>query len=140
MFNRILVPTDFSTCSQAALDLARTHFPEAVVILLHVIEPKRLASDSVEHMVSPINMGEIRQGMQDVAKGKLGELAGPNDEVLVVVGDPAEKILLLIDELRPEVVVMGTHGRKGLAHLLIGSVAEHVVRSARVPVLVTKER
>lgn len=140
MFNRILVPTDFSTCSQAALDLAREHFPEAEMVLLHVIEPKRLASDSADQMVSPINMGEIRQGAQDAAKERLAGLAGPNDEVSVVVGDPAEQILKAVDELKPEVVVMGTHGRRGLAHLFVGSVAEEVVRLAPVPVLVAKAR
>jgi nucleotide-binding universal stress UspA family protein len=55
-------------------------------------------------------------------------------------GDPAAEILRAIDELKPELVVMGTHGRRGLARLLLGSVAEKVVRSSPVPVLTVPAR
>jgi nucleotide-binding universal stress UspA family protein len=56
-------------------------------------------------------------------------------EVFVRVGTPAEEILQFATEHRPDVIVMGTHGRTGIRHLLAGSVTERIVRTSDVPVL-----
>ncbi len=57
---------------------------------------------------------------------------------LLEEGDPAAEILRVADELKCDLIVMGMHGRRGVARLLMGSVAEHVVRKATCPVLVVK--
>ncbi|MFN3429633.1 MAG: universal stress protein [Candidatus Sericytochromatia bacterium] len=134
MFTQILVPTDFSPSSDAALALARERFPGASLRLLHVLDPRRVGSGG-----SPIHAGEAVEDAEAAMHGKLKALAGPNDETAVLVGDPADRILWATDHWHPELVLMGTHGRTGLAHLLVGSVAEAVVRKAHVPVLVTKQ-
>ena len=56
-------------------------------------------------------------------------------EMLVISGDPAEQVLNTARGLDADLIVMGTHGRKGLSHLVLGSVAERVVRESSVPVL-----
>jgi nucleotide-binding universal stress UspA family protein len=56
-------------------------------------------------------------------------------ETLVTRGDPAEQVLNAARSLEADLIVMGTHGRKGLSHLVLGSVAERVVRESPVPVL-----
>lgn len=71
---------------------------------------------------------------------KLQRMALPSDELAVLIGDPAERFLWAAEHWDSNLVLMGTHGRTGLAHLLVGSVAEAVVRRAPVPVLVTKEQ
>lgn len=57
---------------------------------------------------------------------------------LVKLGSPAEEILAAAAEIHADLVVMGTHGRRGIAHAMIGSVAERVVRLSRVPVLTVR--
>lgn len=138
MFKQILVPLDFSPSSEAALDLARQRFPEACLRLLHVLEPKRLGSGPGNRMSSPLHAGELVERAEEEAHARLQALAAEGDETAVLIGEPAERILWAAGQWRAELVLMGTHGRKGLAHLLVGSVAEAVVRSAEVPVLVTK--
>jgi nucleotide-binding universal stress UspA family protein len=58
-------------------------------------------------------------------------------ETLVISGDPAERVLETARGLNADLIVMGTHGRKGLGHLVLGSVAERVVRESPIPVLTT---
>ena len=58
----------------------------------------------------------------------------------VVVGMPADEVLRVADEVDAAYLVVGTHGRSGLAHLLMGSVAENVMRHAKVPVLVARRK
>ena len=117
MFTQILIPLDFSPSSDAALALARERFPGD----------------------SPLHAGEAVETAEAAMYERLKGLARPGDETAVLVGDPAERILWATDHWKPQLVLMGTHGRTGLAHLLVGSVAESVVRKAHVPVLVTKD-
>lgn len=139
MFTQILVPVDFSPCSDAALALARENFPDASVRLLHVVEPKRIGAGGGPRMLSPLHAGEEVEAAEEESDRRLRGLAGPGDETAVLVGEPAERILWAADHWKPQLILMGTHGRTGLAHFLVGSVAEEVVRHAQVPVLVVKE-
>jgi nucleotide-binding universal stress UspA family protein len=61
-------------------------------------------------------------------------------ELLVMIGDPAVQVLQLASQLGADLIVMATHGRKGLHRLVLGSVAEHVVREAPCPVLTVKPK
>jgi universal stress protein A len=125
----ILHPTDFSERSHHALELAcaLARDRSARMIILHVmavplVEEKRLYREEME-----------------------GELLGmrvPDPQVRVErrleEGDPATQILRVAQEMSCDLIVMGSHGRTGLERLLMGSVAEQVVRRASCPVLTVK--
>lgn len=135
MFSRILVATDFSPAAGEALRIAREGFANSQVCLLHVLEPKQLASA----LNSPVHSGEETKAFGDKLLERLSLLAQDGEERLVEVGSPAETILARAAAWRADLIVMGTHGRTGLAHLLVGSVAENVVRKASLPVLIAHE-
>jgi nucleotide-binding universal stress UspA family protein len=136
MFTRILVPIDFSGSADAALDLARRRFPDALRSLLHVIDPQRVASSSL----ASVSAGDDRRALEDEVLGHLQEIALPGEECAVRVGSAADTILDKARSWEADLIVMGTHGRTGFAHFLNGSVAEQVVRHARRPVLIEHER
>lgn len=135
MFVRLLVPTDFSPSADAALALARSHFPGATVCLLHVLEPQRLTSVHTGEE----NPSDRREQLADDIRAQLDERTAPGDEVRTVIGTAAEAIVQTAAEWGADLVVMGTHGRTGLAHFVNGSVAERVARRARCPVLIAHE-
>ena len=136
---RILHPTDFSPSSDAALRLAavlaKDH--DAQVVLLHVIEPPPVGSSGAVPAPPPglpPSRAEVEQRLSALA-ATLPEL---RTECRVAEGPAADAILEAAQETGCDVIVMGTHGRTGLARLLVGSVAEKVVRHAPCPVLTVK--
>lgn len=139
MFERVLVPTDFSLSSEAALKTVRRHFSGALVRLLHVISAQQVAAFSTATPTSPVDAASARQKLVDEALVRLKELAREGEETVAVVGGPVDAILSHAADWHPDLIVMGTHGRTGLAHFLNGSVAEGVVRHARLPVLIVHE-
>ena len=135
MFQRILVPIDFTPPADGALALARSHFPAAEKRLLHVLDPKRIASD----LTSSVSAREEREGMEARELERLLGLAQGLDTCQVRIGSAADGILAEADAWGADLILMGTHGRTGLAHFLNGSVAEAVVRLAKCPVLIEHE-
>jgi universal stress protein A len=138
---RILVPTDFDTCSSPtvrfAVELAEKFGAE--LILLHVVQDLALAMpDAV--MPTPAPAPAMTQ-LIDAAKSGLANLVKAenlsrlNPRLEVRVGSPAGEIVLAAGELKADLVCIGTHGRGGIAHFILGSVAEKVVRQAPCPVL-----
>lgn len=135
---RVFCATDFSDTSRLALRhataLARRHGAE--LVLAHVIEPL-----PVDPYPLPMALPEGEIELRERALAKLSDLAsGLRDEGLVVetqhaVGPPGPRLVELIDESTPQLVVIGTRGQTGLQHLLLGSTAEHVVRRSPAPVL-----
>jgi nucleotide-binding universal stress UspA family protein len=133
---RILVPTDFSETSDAALrygaELARRF--SARLYLLHVPEHPGEAAEA-EY---PIGLFET---MQNAAYDRLPHLLREEErrelrpECAMRLGTPWEEIVRHAEEHDIDLIVMGTHGREGLARVLLGSVAEKVVRKALCPVL-----
>jgi nucleotide-binding universal stress UspA family protein len=131
----ILFPTDFSTASDAALVHAENFAKQssATLIILHVEEPP-LAYGG----------GELYYGLPEPSSERILEMLQdicPHDsdipfEHRLVMGDPATEIVRVAKEEHPELVVLGTHGRTGLSRILMGSVAEAVVRHAPCPVLI----
>ena len=140
MFTRILLPTDFSRSAAVALATARQHFPDAAVRLLHIVSAQRVATLYTDTLTSPVDAADARRRLERESLERLEALAREGEECVAVVGQPAETILAQAETWRPDLIVMGTHGRTGLAHFLNGSVAEEVVRYARLPVLVVHER
>ena len=140
MFKRILVPIDLSPSAEVALNVAREHFPGATLRLLHTIDQQRVASTYKSTFASHSEVTEVRQGLEGEALGSLKKMAEPGEECIVIVGKAAEMILDHADIWKPDLIVMGTHGRRGIAHFLNGSVAESVVRGVRLPVLIVHEQ
>jgi nucleotide-binding universal stress UspA family protein len=142
---RIVVATDFSSCSRDAVDyavfLAETF--GASLDVLHVIwEPPTYVGAEVMVDIS----GQSRQSLGRFAYNQaekemstvLAEIRTAHDVKLVPrleLGDPPSTILRIAAEDQYDMIVMGTHGRTGISHLLMGSVAEKVVRRASCPVL-----
>lgn len=141
---RILVPTDFSTTSDAALDfakpIARTF--GASLHLLHVFEDPILSGGFPE-AYAPMPP-DTRAALIDDANSELTRRVSDeertrfNATTTVVSGFAALAIVEYAQEHDIDLIVMGTHGRTGVAHLLVGSVAERVVRLAPCPVLTVR--
>jgi universal stress protein A len=138
-FRRILVPHDFSAHATQALrvaaQLAREHGGRLLV--LHVITPFHpVTAHPEEHLVWPTAIDlvalERRQLQALVARLVKGRNAPPV-RCMVEIGDPYHRIVAAARGA--DLIVMSTAGRTGLSHLLVGSVAEKVVRHATVPVL-----
>jgi nucleotide-binding universal stress UspA family protein len=143
----ILVPHDFSSSANHAAAIARDEakLHNARLLLLHVIElPGSFRPETVivpDPSGAPVNIREYAVEMatthlQDIVArlAKDGVTATPT----IRVGNPVDEIGRFIDEEKVSLVVMGTHGRTGLEHLLVGSVAERVVRTATCPVLTVR--
>jgi nucleotide-binding universal stress UspA family protein len=131
----ILVPIDFEEASVEALDQARD-LAETLgfeVVLLHVYSVPATFYSGVAPMIGPGLSEEIRLASAET----LAKFAAEHGNLRAILrcGDPTTETLAAIEELSPEMVVMGTHGRTGLSHFLLGSVAENVVRKSPVPVL-----
>ncbi len=136
--NSILVPTDFSEPSDAAFryatDMARTF--GARLYLLHV--PGK-TGENLE-MNFPVAQFETAVHERLDALVSQSDIERLRPEYAVRIGTPAEEIVRYADEREVDLIIMGTHGRNGVAHLLLGSVAEHVVRAAPCPVLLVRQR
>ncbi len=133
----ILHPTDFSDRSEDALrvarGLARDH--GARLVLVHAA-PIGVPLDGVPMM--PTDPTVYREALDEI-RGRLDgpDLKGPV-ETMVMEGEPSTEILRAAEELGCDLIVMGTHGRTGLGRLLMGSVAEAVLRHASCPVLTVR--
>jgi nucleotide-binding universal stress UspA family protein len=132
---RILVAIDFSAHANNALKWAQSQANAfgAKLILLHVIDVLA-ETNSVEVGIDPLQL--LRQQAHDC----MGELKAliPDAQIVVREASPPPVIVDAAPELDCQMIVMGTRGRSGLKHLLLGSVAEHVVRNSKVPVLTVR--
>lgn len=136
--NRIVVPVDFSDESLAAVDTALLMVGSAdKVHIVHVLRE-----------VSPMEPGEVwdtvtTESRMEFATQSLRErLSDPKYENLtyeVLLGDPGHEIAKYAEEREADLIVLPSHGRTGLSHLLIGSVAERIVRLAHCAVLVLRK-
>ncbi|MFC4360285.1 universal stress protein [Halobium salinum] len=140
MSSRILVPVDGSAESRLALTHATTQFPEAHIVLLHVIEPFADHSKAAGHQGQRTKqVFEERQQLLDEMVERGDEYAGTFSTELVY-GRPVHVIPRFVDTHGIDEVVIGSRGRDGTARLLLGSVAETVVRRVPVPVTVVRSR
>jgi len=140
---RILVPIDFSDCSkkalQYALPLAKQH--GAALTLLYVVPPACGAGECGGIDCVQLEASMREGGEKELAKLAVDEVrAEASAETLVRVGSPAREIIEAARSLPADLVVISTHGRTGLKHVLLGSVAEHIVQRAPCPVFVVRER
>ena len=144
-YRRILWPTDFSPLAKAALPHALRLAGEsgAELVVLHVLPSTALFAapevsgavwDRLERENRAVGMAELRRVTQQV-KAK-----GPKLRIHSVLaqGVPFDQVLRAARRLRCDLIVIATHGRTGLAHAVMGSVAENVVRRAPCPVLTVR--
>src|SRR5882724_6413098 len=147
IWKTILVPHDFSSSANHAAAIARDEakLHGAKVVLLHVIDlPYQLQPDAAiipEPGGAPISVkdyaiSKAEEHLADIAK-RLGK-DGVTTSTFIRIGNPVDEITTFTKDQGIDLVVMGTHGRTGLQHLLLGSVAERVVRSSVVPVLTVR--
>jgi len=143
MSKRILVPVDGSEQAEAATEFAAENIPDTTVVLLHVINPAE-AGYSAQASV-PSFSNEWYEERQAKAEARFDELAAvvreagvESVETVTEVGRPTKTIVEYADDHDIDQIVMGSHGRSGMSRLLLGSVAEIVVRRAIVPVTVVR--
>ena len=149
-FKRILVPVDFSECSKAAVkqavDLARKY--DAQLEIFHAYEPPYYVGDVLIQIPDQPSLSVhdyIKKSAQKLLDEMLEECGDGLKEIdytaELVAGIPADAILEKVrtDGHKYDLIVMGTHGRRGLSHLLMGSVAERVIRQAPCPILVIRD-
>ncbi|MFK7984898.1 MAG: universal stress protein [Sandaracinaceae bacterium] len=133
---RILCPVDFSDPSRVALryatELSKTL--GASLEVMHAFQLPVYALPDGALMATPEMTARISTDLGEALR-TLAEEEAPGAETFLVEGAPAAEVARLAEEHDSDLVVMGTHGRTGLRHLLIGSVAERVVRTCPVPVL-----
>lgn len=141
MYDRILVPTDGSSGTRRAIDhaiqLAQAH--EATVHGIYVVNTASYASFSMETAWEGIGDMLRDEGEAAVAELRsLAESAGVTVETEILEGSPSREVIRYAEESDCDLIVMGTHGRGGIDRLLLGSVAERVVRASEVPVLTVR--
>jgi nucleotide-binding universal stress UspA family protein len=141
---RVLSPTDFSPGAEPALRWASSIAKAfgAALVLLHVLDLNIAAMAGLPPSMGMMTMTEdLLKQMRSEANAEMERLSKsyPDAKVLVREGSPRPAILEVAEELKADMIVMGTHGRTGLAHVFFGSVAEHVVRNAKVPVLTVRQ-
>lgn len=140
-FKTVLCPTDFSAPSceavSAASEVARMF--SAPLVLVHVVQPLPAAATAASGY--PVDIEALETALLEHAKQRLHELAHAHvgrdvaTSVRVVRGSVAAEILDVANGEGVDLIVISTHGETGLRHVLLGSVAERVVRMATCPVL-----
>lgn len=139
---RILVPVDFSDTSLKALDHAVEWAAafQAELQVLFVVEPIYYASPS-DLYGSAANIGVVLQEQERIAREQMERLSadlkkrGVKFQTMTMTGTPYLRIVEAAEKQKADLIVIATHGRTGLSHMLMGSVAEKVVRTSACPVL-----
>ena len=146
--NRILAPTDFSSGAETALQWAvtlNTAF-HAELIVLHVIDLDALAyldlggDPALGGTSQPVSAGTLERLRADAERALARFTASfPGIHSMLREGSPQEAILQVADEVRTDLIVMGTHGRSGLARVALGGIADQIIRHSTVPVFTVRE-
>lgn len=148
VFRRILHATDFSSASRPALAkavaLARQN--RAPLTIVHALAPTVIPVGGDFGYIPPKTYEALDQNARQHARKQLAALgararkAGVRATLLLVDGGPSEQIPRAVRRTRADLIVIGTHGRTGLTKVLLGSVAERVIRLAPCPVLTVRSR
>jgi len=141
----ILAPTDFSDSAagavQAAVGLARQY--KAELHLLHIVAAQVYYAEMPEMMLPPMEglseqlRASGKERLEELASG-VGEGLHPHVHVEESAARPADAIAEVAEDIKADLIVIGSHGHTGLMHALLGSTAERVVREAACDVLVIK--
>ena len=141
-FKRILVPVDFSDASGRALDtalgLAADLGAEIKVIHIHQVQAQYMIEGGL--YAPELDEDELIEKRKKELDNFVAEHKGDPDMAREVrAGLPEKEILDIAGDFKADLIVMGTHGRTGLSHLLMGSVTENVLRHSEVPILSVRQ-
>jgi nucleotide-binding universal stress UspA family protein len=131
MVKQVLIAVDGSPQARLALKVARAHYPQAHRRLIRVVDDRVLALDA--------DSRTARAAALSAAQDTLQAQVRPGESSEVMVGEPVQVLLQAAESFGAEVLVIGTHGRRGMGRLMLGSVAEEVARRAEMPVLIVHE-
>jgi nucleotide-binding universal stress UspA family protein len=141
-YKKILCPVDFEDNSvQAVAEASALALNgNAVLCLLHVVQINPLAEQGAAEGFAA---GSLYEAQEDAARDRVSRLAanipaGVKYEVVVEIGEPGDNILGAAKKHGADLVVMATHGRSGLRQLVLGSIAQRIVRECGVPVLTVR--
>jgi nucleotide-binding universal stress UspA family protein len=146
--NKILFPTDFSQTAEFAFTTAQrlARDGDSLLLIVHVVEPTTPAPAATAPQDVPMSanfLAEADEQAEEAARERFKELVPEDDRIRfehrLLRGIPSVEIPRLADEENVDLIVMGTHGRTGLKRLLMGSVAEQVIRHAACPVLTQRQ-
>ena len=133
----VLIPIDFSELSYQALGPAKELVEDVSALkLIHVLSPLHPADPAA--MWDTLRDDDRKQKVKAFTHDKLGEMGHGELPSEVVIGDPTSKIVDYAQEIDADLILMPSHGRKGVKRFLIGSIAEQVVRLSHCPVLILK--
>jgi nucleotide-binding universal stress UspA family protein len=137
-YRRILCPVDFDENSVRALAEAvgLAKLDNASIWLLHVVRINPLAREGL--LVGELYDSQVQSSREKLAALAKEKLDGIDHLIVVEVEDPAMVILATEEKIGADLVVMATHGRRGIARLVLGSVAERVLRESRALVLTVR--
>ena len=141
MYKRILIPTDFSRSSFAAFKPAAAMAAKfsSKIILLHVAEDVPVYAFYIGSTQKKLNEQLVEHSAKEMRKAAR-RLNYKNSELIVRIGNVQKELLRVVKEKKIDTIVMATHGHTGLANVLIGSVAEKIVRHAPCHVLTVKPK
>lgn len=135
--NRVLIPIDFNELCYDAIAPAREFVAtESALMLIHVLTPLHPADPAA--MWHTLDDQQRKQKVKDFLAQKLREMGYENIKINVEIGDPSTEIIDYAKDNGVDLIVLPSHGRKGVSRFLLGSVAERVVRLSPCPVLVLK--
>ena len=140
-FNRILFPVDFSESSGKIVPYVQT-VAQKFGSQIHILFAARVFDHFTSIYVPHPSINKFEKELIEGAEKRLYEFMDenfkefPQTKTAVAAGDPSEEIINYIQEHKIDLVIIGTHGRKGMDKILFGSVAERVVKTAQVPVMV----
>lgn len=138
MATTILIAVDFEGSSRRAIDVAKQLAPalDAELVLVHAYELPVYTYPGLEPMILPGFHGEVTQAARRALTALSDEVGIPS--TMLRDGNPVRELLAAAKERHASMIVMGTHGRKGISHALLGSVAEKVIRQSEIPVLTVR--
>lgn len=142
MAKRLLVPVDGSDPADAALEFALEEYPDADITVLSVIDPTDVGYGSIE--AAPSTFEHLQKSAEERTQKVLDEAesrAADHDMTVTaetVIGMPSRAIVEWAENNDIDGIVIGSHGRQGVTRVLLGSVAESVVRRSPVPVTVVR--
>ncbi|MFB6103005.1 MAG: universal stress protein [Haloplanus sp.] len=142
MTKRLLVPMDGSDPADAALDFVLDEYPDADITILSVVDPTDVGYGSIE--AAPTTFEHLQEAAKKRTERVLesartrAEEHGVDVETETVVGMPSRAIVEWAENNDVDGIVIGSHGREGVTRVLLGSVAEAVVRRSPVPVTVVR--
>mgnify|MGYP000544757078 FL=1 len=137
---RVLVPLDGSDPSWTALEYALEQHPDEDIIVMHVVNPVAglYSGEGFSDYEQLISAGEERaERLFDEARETATEASVAIDTE-TRIGNPTEMILECVEDLDIDQIVIGSHGRSGVSRVLLGSVAEAVIRRSSVPVTIVR--